>query len=151
MDVPGVGRMAFLKDPTGANIAIFKGAEHAGMAQVGSVPGAMGWGELHTRDTDAAKALYTELFNWGAKVDERSIGGMMAMTEAHGDAPPHWLPYMLVEDCDASAAKVQEFGGALVVPPMDVPDVGKSDHQVGRRGIEPYPALFEKRRRRRLS
>ena len=138
MHVPGVGRIAFLQDPTGAHIGLFQPGEHPGSAQPGSVEGAMGWSELATRDTEKAKAFYTELFNWGAKVDDKgpmpytefqvggeSIGGMMAMTPQHGEAPPHWLPYVLVDDCDLSAAKVTQLGGNILVPPMDVPNVGR--------------------------
>ena len=138
MDVPGVGRITFLQDPTGAHIGLFQPGEHPGSAQPGSVHGAMGWSELATRDTEKAKAFYTELFNWGAKVDDKgpmqytefqlggkSIGGMMAMTEQHGDAPPHWLPYVLVDDCNESAAKVTQLGGNILVPPTDVPNVGR--------------------------
>lgn len=138
MDVPGVGRMAFLEDPTGAQIAIFKPGEHPGAAQLGPVPGTFGWSELATRDTKAAQAFYTELFHWGAKVDENapmpytefqvggnSIGGMMEMTPQHGDVPPHWLPYVLVADCNATVAKAGELGGRVLVPPTDIPDVGR--------------------------
>ena len=48
MDVPGVGRIAFLQDPTGAHIGLFQPGEHPGSAQPGSVEGAMGWSELAT-------------------------------------------------------------------------------------------------------
>jgi len=138
MDVPGVGRMAVVEDPTGAKIAMFKPGEHPGAAQLGPAPGTFGWSELATRDTAAAKAFYTELFHWGAKVDDNSpitytefqlggtsIGGMMEMTPQHGDAPPHWMPYVLVADCNVTAAKVTDLGGRVFVPPTDIPDVGR--------------------------
>jgi predicted enzyme related to lactoylglutathione lyase len=138
MDVPGVGRIAVLEDPTGATIAVFQAGEHCGAAPLGPVPGTFGWSELATRDTKAAGAFYSELFGWGKKEDTsgpiqytefqaggRSIGGMMAMTEEHGDAPPHWLPYVMVEDCNASAAKAGELGAKTCVPPTDIPNVGR--------------------------
>jgi predicted enzyme related to lactoylglutathione lyase len=137
MDVPDVGRMAVLQDPTGAAFAIFQAGGHPGIAQLGPVPGTFGWSELATRDTAAAKTFYTELFGWTAKTDDnpempytefqvegKSIGGMMAMTPQHGDAPPHWLPYVMVKDCRATAKKVESLGGHLFVPPMDIPNVG---------------------------
>lgn len=138
MDVPGVGRIAFIQDTTGARIALFKPGEHPGAAQAGMVPGTFCWSELATRDTKGAEAFYTSLFGWTAKSDQgeplpytefqvggQSIAGMMEMTPAHGEAPPHWLPYVLVEDCDASAARVTELGGRLLVPPTDIPEVGR--------------------------
>lgn len=54
-----------------------------------------------------------------------SIGGMMEMTKQHGAAPPHWMPYVLVDDCDATMAKVASAGGQTIVPPMDIPEVGR--------------------------
>jgi predicted enzyme related to lactoylglutathione lyase len=137
MDVPGVGRVAFLQDPTGAGIALFKAGEHCGAAQLGPVPGSFGWSELATNDTKAARAFYTELFRWGVKEAEnapmpytefqlggQSIGGMMALTPQHGDAPPNWLPYVMVEDCAVSAGKVAELGGQIIVPATHIPNVG---------------------------
>ena len=49
----------------------------------------------------------------------------MALTPKHGDIPPNWLPYVTVADCEASAARVTELGGKVIVPPTDVPEVGK--------------------------
>ncbi|MFQ5695321.1 MAG: VOC family protein [Acidobacteriota bacterium] len=137
MDVPGVGRMAMVTDPTGANIAMFQAGDHCGAPQQGPKSGTFGWSELATRDTKAAGVFYSELFRWNQKTDEgpilytefqvdgRSIGGMMAMTEHHGDAPAHWLPYVMVDDCDATAAKAGELGATTFVPPNDIPNVGR--------------------------
>ena len=138
MDVPGVGRIAVLQDPTGATISLFQPAEHRGMAQLGFTPGTFGWSELATRDTDTAGGFYTKLFGWGVKVQEggpmrytefqvggRSIGGMMEMTEKHGNAPAHWLPYVMVQDCNASIDKAKGLGATVIVEPTDIPDVGR--------------------------
>ena len=135
MDVPGIGRMAVLEDPTGAKFSIFKPGEHSGAAELGPVAGTFGWSELATNDTEAAASFYKQLFNWGTKVDEkmqytefqvdeRSIGGMMKLTPEHGDAPPHWLPYVMVDDSKAIADKVGKLGGTVIVPPTDIPKVG---------------------------
>jgi len=137
MDIPGVGRIAFLQDPTGATIALFQPGEHKGSGKQGKTPGAFCWSELATNDTAAAGEFYGKLFDWIMKTDAgtppytefqiggRSIAGMMALTPKHGDAPPHWLPYVTVADSEASATKVTELGGKVIVPPTDVPEVGK--------------------------
>jgi predicted enzyme related to lactoylglutathione lyase len=39
--------------------------------------------------------------------------------------PPHWASYVSVESADRGANKVREFGGTVVMPPMDVMDVGR--------------------------
>ena len=89
MDIPGVGRIAILQDPTGAWIAIAKFDQHPGTSSLGP----FGWSELATTDTARAQAFYTGLFGWKAKPDpknqytefqvgDRSIGGMMALEHA---------------------------------------------------------------------
>ena len=132
MDSPNVGRIAVIQDPTGATIAIARFDPHPGT----SLEGPFGWSELHTRDTARAKAFYTELFNWKAKPDPknpytefqvggRSIAGMMAMTAAQGGAPPHWLPYVMVDDCDRTLRKATSLGAKTYVQPMDIENVGR--------------------------
>jgi predicted enzyme related to lactoylglutathione lyase len=132
MDIPGVGRMAVLKDPTDAVIAVSRFDQHPGT----SPEGPFGWSELATRDTSRAQAFYTELFGWTAKPDPknqytefqnggRSIAGMMEMKPEHGGAPPHWMPYVMVQDCDQTAREVTELGGTMYVPPMDIENVGR--------------------------
>jgi len=132
MDVPNVGRMAVLKDPTGAVISIARFDQHPGT----SPKGPFGWSELATRDTEGAQSFYTQLFNWTAKPDAndpytefqsggKSIAGMMAMKPEHGAAPPHWLPYMMVEDCDDVVRRATQLGATVYVPPTDIPKVGR--------------------------
>lgn len=136
-DIPGVARIAAVEDPTGACISLYQAGGHAGAAPLGPLPGTFGWSELATGDTVAAGAFYSGLFGWERKEDEgglpytefqvagRSIGGMMPLAEHHGDAPPHWLPYVMVTDCDGGAGRVGGLGGSLLVPPTDIPGVGR--------------------------
>jgi hypothetical protein len=77
----------------------------------------LGW-EL--KDGEVAPMIYTEI-----KVGEQSIGGMYQMTPEHGNAPSHWMPYVAVEDVEASARRVEELGGKVCVPPTDIPNVGR--------------------------
>src|SRR5207247_1819898 len=39
--------------------------------------------------------------------------------------PPHWLTYVAVEDVDASAQSGASLGGNVLMPPMDIPNVGR--------------------------
>jgi uncharacterized protein len=48
------------------------------------------------------------------------VGG--AMTSPPG-VPPHWLSYVTSSDTDASAKKLTELGGKIIVPPTSVPDM----------------------------
>lgn len=141
MEIPGVGTMAVLKDPTGAVINVFKGSGHPGAAQQGMVQGAVGWNELATPDVEAAAAFYTALFGWEAQTGpvpgaegmtyttflqgEQPIAGMMEMAgDEWKGIPPHWMPYLTVADCAGVASAVEGLGGGLRVPPQFIPGVG---------------------------
>ena len=135
MDVLDVGRMAVLCDTTGAVFSVWQPRAHRGAGRVGE-PNTFCWAELATRDTAKAKAFYGEVFGWGANdspmgastytewtLSGSSVAGMMLM---EGDMwppelPAHWMVYFAVADTDASAARVRELGGTVIVPPTDIP------------------------------
>ena len=136
-DVLDVGRMALVQDGTGAVVALWQPRRHAGAGLIGET-GAMCWNELATTDTARAEAFYAELLGWSA--DTRELGGtryttfardgapccgMLPIDPAWGPVPPHWLVYFAVSDCDGQVALVQSLGGAVRVPPSDVPGVGR--------------------------
>jgi uncharacterized protein len=57
------------------------------------------------------------------KMGDVSRAGLMRSVEPK--APPCWLPYVAVADCDATAAKAKALGGQVVAPPTDIPDIGR--------------------------
>ena len=97
-------------------------------------PGTFCWVDLVTTDPAGAKAFYGELFGWETESHQddgelayvsirnagSSNGGMMPMTEKHGDAPPHWLTYFTVTSCDGAIASVRELGGEVLAAPMNI-------------------------------
>ena len=102
--------------------------------------GSFCWQELATTDLDAAQNFYKALLGWEIKegtapgggmvyneivVAGRHVGGMYKTGPETGGAPSHWMAYVAVDDVDASAAKVTELGGTVVVPPMDIPNAGR--------------------------
>jgi len=138
-DVMDAGRMAVLQDPTGAIFQIWQPKRSIG-AMILNEPGALCWTELTTTDTKAAEAFYTSLLGWTAKhsapggpmeYTEFSVGGapsigMMAKPAGMPDhIPSYWMPYFQVASADASAAKAQQLGGKLMVPPQDIPNTGR--------------------------
>ena len=141
MDVPDVGRIGMIEDPTGAKIGISACTIHPGATAALNATDGFGWIELQTRDVPAAKAFYTELFGWRDSVGDdpmgyvhwevgegegkTQFGGMMKMDDNWGDAPPSWLGYVMVGDCDATFAKATEKGGHAIVPPMTIEGTGR--------------------------
>lgn len=137
-DIPNVGRMTFLQDPQGAVVALMRLQGHEGTGRWDGAPGTFCWSELATQDAGAARGFYSAVVGWGTKtqdmgqtkytewlVGERSIGGMMPIAAELGEIPPHWMHYVSVANCDATAQKAISLGGSLIAPPMDMPGVGR--------------------------
>jgi predicted enzyme related to lactoylglutathione lyase len=129
-----VGRMAIIVDPQGAFISAYQ-PEGEGPAS----EGVFVWDELGTTDADGAQRFYEAVFGWtttdmGAEYGgyrvfnrgsgtENGVAGFMTLPDA--TVPPHWQPYVAVDDPDATTAKAKELGGAALMEPMDVPKVGR--------------------------
>jgi predicted enzyme related to lactoylglutathione lyase len=113
-------------------------AEQTAHALEAPANGTFCWTELATTDIEAAKKFYTELLGWTLKQGDaggtiyneivangREQGGMYQMGPEQGGAPSHWMAYVAVDDVDAKAKQVEELGGKVSVPPMDIPNVGR--------------------------
>lgn len=98
------------------------------------------WYELLTPDPDGARAFYEAVVGWTIEAqpsgdmdyrmisaDDGPVAGMMPLNPdmAASGARPGWLGYVGVDDVDAMAASVKEGGGAIHVPPTDIPGVGR--------------------------
>jgi len=55
----------------------------------------------------------------------QASAAMIQMDDRWGPAPPNWLGYLLVEDCDVTVARATGLGAAPLVPPQDIPVVGR--------------------------
>lgn len=98
------------------------------------------WYDLMTTDPAGAVAFYGPVVGWTMTPFEGApepydmfttshgpMGGVMRLPDearAQG-APPHWLAYLATPDVDATVARAGELGGAVIVPPQDIPDVGR--------------------------
>ncbi len=132
-DVLDAGRMAVIGDPTGAVLGAWQPREHIGARRVND-PGCFTWNELQTRDPETAASFYAGLFGWETELVKEdgelvyvpirnagsSNGGMMPLTEQHGNAPSGWLTYFTVTSCDAAAGRVRELGGEVLTGPLDM-------------------------------
>ena len=136
-DVFEAGRMAFVADPTGAAFGMWQPKEHIG-AQLIYAPGALGWNELYTNDTEAAAAFYDNVFGWSRAAThpdpqggqyheftngENPVGGMMQVKPEWGEVPPNWSVYLCVDDCAASLQEAQSMGAEEVLPVTQVDNI----------------------------
>ena len=134
-DVPDVGRMAVIGDPTGSGLMIMKpiSTEQRPMPKPGAV-GTVGWNELHAGDLNVAWDFYSKLFGWakGAtmpmgevgdyqlfQIDGKDVGGMMKKMDS--TPKPTWNYYFNVDGIDAAAARITKAGGKIVMGPHEVP------------------------------
>lgn len=94
-----------------------------------SPPGAFVWHDLMCTDPAAAAGFYAEVFGWTCKNgrflrEGAPVAGIVALDPALG-WPSHWLPYVAVEDVDATVGKGMAHGGMPLLPPEETPDGGR--------------------------
>jgi predicted enzyme related to lactoylglutathione lyase len=105
-----------------------------------SCRGGFAWYELITTDMNSAKAFYQDVMGWGAldaSLPNRAytlfaagntlVGGLMRLTResAEQGGRSAWLGYVEVSDVDAIAERVKALGGAVHLPPTDLPNTSR--------------------------
>jgi hypothetical protein len=99
------------------------------------------WHELRTTDAQGAADFYTHVIGWQAKSSGDpggmpytllsaggfDLAGLMQLTPEMqaGGMKPAWVGFIGVDDVDAYARRVEQAGGKMHCPPMDIPTVGR--------------------------
>jgi predicted enzyme related to lactoylglutathione lyase len=98
------------------------------------------WYELMTADAAASRDFYGHVIGWTfsempggdmpytiISAGERPVGGMLTLNEdmKAGGARPGWLGYIHADDVDAKVKEIEAAGGAVHLPPRDVPNAGR--------------------------
>ena len=98
------------------------------------------WYELITTDTEAAQSFYADVV--GSEMGQVSMpgttctlvqcwrhpsrrGSWSCRTTRGMGTKPHWIGYLGVDDVDATNDRIVQLGGAVHVPPTDIPNVGR--------------------------
>ena len=134
-DIPGVGRFTIFADAQGGTLGALTSLEEK-LDDEAPTAGRFCWDELHTRDAAKAFSQYAELFNWGAKeMDMGPYGTYRILTREGQDAggistaepgkPVMWLSYIAVDDVDAATKRAEGLKAKTLVPPMDIPNIGR--------------------------
>ncbi len=144
-DVPPAGRLAVLRDPSGASICVWQAGQRAG-AQLVNEPSAWAMSMLGTDDPESAQAFYGELFGWravsfdagpgadawlwqlpgyvggepGQPVPRDVVAAMMRIPAGESAPPPSWSVDFWISDADAAAAQAPEVGGSVIAPPHEM-------------------------------
>jgi len=115
-------------------LAIRRGEVYKSTMGENSNIGKIGWIDMSVDDAPALRDFYGAITGW--HTDAISMGdyddyvmkppggdGVAGICHARGsnaDLPSGWLIYITVEDVDASAAKVVELGGKIIVEPRGI-------------------------------
>jgi predicted enzyme related to lactoylglutathione lyase len=135
-DVPTVGRMARIADPQGAELSLFKSAT-GDPPDAPATQGRWLWNELHTNDPTKALAFYEKVLGFSHRSMDMGPAGTYHIVSRGGvdrggvtshlpsGVPPHWLPYVYVDDTDATAARARKLGATIPMNPEDIPGIGR--------------------------
>lgn len=105
------------------------------MGQQGYTQGDFGWTQLNTSNAEKALEFYSALVGWERKGEpapgyhcigrgDEALGGITGFSEGEEGGAPRWMPYITVDDLDATLAKAEELGAAICLPPMPLPEDG---------------------------
>ena len=97
------------------------------------------WQELVTCDQETSGTFFSKLLGWSLKQvdagkfgtytlfqkDGQDIAGMMNPTPDTPGEGSYWHSYIAVDNIDDCAEQAVVLGGKVLVPPHDVPDVGR--------------------------
>jgi len=101
-----------------------------------SETGTVLWNELSTTDPEAARRFYAAVLGWAyeemagpdgpytiCRAGDAMAGGLMKTPAP--EIPSKWVPYFQVADVDATARAIEQAGGRILFPAMDVENVGR--------------------------
>ena len=148
MDYGSAGRSATIADPTGGVFSLWRGNQGDSPEVETTPPGGFIWNELATKDEKMALAFYEKVFGFthdempmpeGAyfvlKQGEKGRAGLYKAM--HASMPTSWTPYVCVADCDKTTEQAKALGANAIVPPSDIPNVGRLAMFV-----DPHGAMF---------
>lgn len=130
-DMPGIGRLAVIRDPLGTQMGLVALAEPMPPHDP-EKPGEVMWHEHLSPDQDKAFAFYSALFGWKKRNEipigmatpyliyggeSRDYGGMFTTK----DGRAAWFYYVHVDDLDAALERAKSKEAKLLNGPMEVP------------------------------
>jgi uncharacterized protein len=123
-----IARVAVVTDPQGAPLAIAQLRRDL-PDPIQPIRNHFFWQEYLARDADQALAFYRRLAGYQSAILATRLGidyhvlrttrgraGLFRLPEATVGIEPNWLPYVLVADPAALAARVPALGGRILVP-----------------------------------
>jgi len=133
-DIPDVGRFAIVADRWGALVLPFRSSGgEAPPLPAGAPPvGTFCWETLVTPDVKAAASFYGKVIGFGTGKTPSGDGVVFTagdapvadLQPARPGSPSYWATYVAVEGAEASRDRAVRLGGKVVLPRIDIPQVG---------------------------
>ncbi len=130
--VPGVGRVATVRDPCDAQLGLYQPDVPAGNAAARTTFGHIGWNELLVSSLPEQAAFYQAVLGWRFEMIGPNYAkvfldqGLVAGAALPGTGCPRvssaWLPYVCVRDVTAALATVDDAMMTVAQAPF-APDV----------------------------
>ncbi len=110
------------------------------MPKVDSYPhGAFSWADLATTDPEGAKRFYSGLLGWESvdvpvmqdmvytlhQLNGHNVAASFKAPPQMENVAPCWNVYVTVNDVDSAVKSVEQAGGKVLQPPVDVMDTGR--------------------------
>lgn len=126
--------MAIVVDPLGATLALWQPTKPEEAAK--PVTGHFTWNELPSKEPEASVAFYAKIGGFTSSKMDMGPAGTYHLLESGGEpragimaqmpgSSHAWLPYVQVASADQTADKAKRLGATVVVPPTDIPNVGR--------------------------
>jgi predicted enzyme related to lactoylglutathione lyase len=126
----GVGRAGVIADPQGAPLGLLEPSDAPPGDPVKPVTAHFFWREYLAQDAPKALDFYKSLLSYESKRTDSMVGleyfvlrhgspraGLFQIPSTAANVRPNWLPYVLVDDPSALAAKATGLGGRVLLQP----------------------------------
>jgi predicted enzyme related to lactoylglutathione lyase len=127
-DVVDAGRVAAIRDPTGAVVSLWQPGTRIGAALVNDV-GAWCWNELASTNVEQTKRFFAALLGWDYETDDsghtmiinagRINGTIREQSQHERGVEPNWLPYFTVENAERATQEAERAYGRRLTPPIE--------------------------------
>jgi len=124
------GRASVVVDPQGAALGLLQPSQPVPSGRTTPIKAHFFWHEYLAQDAPKALAFYKSLLAYDAASTDSKLGleyfvlrrvdpraGLLQIPAAATQVKPNWLPYILVDDPPALAAKVAGLGGRVLLEP----------------------------------
>ena len=143
--VADIATMAVITDPHGAGVALWQPVKPEEPAD--PTAGHFCWNELASKDPEASVKFYSQIGGFTTSTMDMGPAGTYNLLQSGGKSragimaqqmpqQPHtWLPYVQVKNADQTTDKAKKLGATIVVPPTQIPNVGRFAIFVDAQGV----------------